>query len=66
MGLGLEINFVFDMKEPLEQYLNLKDKYQFDNRDGLNLIMTGADCDDAGDDKMRLLRQIEKVLETDL
>ncbi|MCA6065758.1 hypothetical protein JI747_001125 [Chryseobacterium sp. RG1] len=66
MGLGLEINFVFDVKEPFEHYLYLKDKYQFDNRNGLNLVMTGEGDDDAGDDEMRLLRQIEDVLQIDL
>lgn len=66
MGLGLEIRWSFDMKEPFQPYLDLKNKYQFDHRDGLNLVMTGADAVDAADDEMRLLRQIEKVLEIDI
>ncbi|PJJ66245.1 hypothetical protein [Chryseobacterium geocarposphaerae] len=66
MGLGLEINLVFDAKEPLEEYLHVKNKYQFDGRSGLNLVMSGEGDVDAGDDEMRLLRQIEKVLQIDL
>ncbi|OCA76883.1 hypothetical protein BBH99_11875 [Chryseobacterium contaminans] len=63
MGLGLEIYLIFDIEEPFEKYLELKDRYLFDHRSGLNLIMTGEG--DAGDED-RLLRQVEKVLNIDL
>ncbi len=63
MGLGLEICFIFDVEEPLSLYLELKDRYFFEPRNGLNLIMTGNG--DAGDEN-RLLRQVEKVLNVDL
>lgn len=62
MGLGLEISFVFDKEESLWQYLNLRDQYCFDGRDGLNLVMTG----DGLEDDDRLLCQIERVLHMDL
>lgn len=62
MGLGLEISFVFDKDEPLQQYLTLRDQYHFDGRNGLNLVMTGEGTED--DD--RLLRQIERALQIDL
>ena len=65
MGFGLEIYLIFDIQEPLDKYLELKDHYLFDHRNGLNLIMTGDDYVDAGDEE-RLLRQVEKVLEVDL
>jgi hypothetical protein len=63
MGFGLEIYLIFDVKEPFEKYLELRDRYNFDHRNGLNLIMTGDG--DAGDED-RLLRQVEKVLNIDL
>ncbi|MFC3161454.1 hypothetical protein SAMN05443633_101540 [Chryseobacterium arachidis] len=66
MGLGLEVYFVFDVEESHQQYIQLREQYNFDHRNGLNLIMTGEDAYDAGDDEMRLLRQIEKILEIDL
>jgi hypothetical protein len=62
MGLGLEISFVFDKEEPLWEYLNLRDQYRFDGRNGLNLVMTG----DGLEDDDRLLYQIERVLCIDL
>ena len=62
MGLGIEISFVFDKEEPLWQYLNLRDQYRFDGRDGLNLVMT----DESPEDDDRLLYQIERVLHIDL
>lgn len=66
MSLGLEIYFVFDVEEPQKQYQELIDLYDFDNRNGLNLVMTGEDAIDVLDDEIRLLRQIEKVLQLDL
>lgn len=63
MGFGLEIYLIFDVEEPFEKYMELKDRYLFDHRNGLNLMMTGEG--DAGD-KDRLLRQVEKVLNIDL
>ncbi|KFF03135.1 hypothetical protein [Chryseobacterium luteum] len=63
MGRGLEISFVFDKKEPLQQYLELMEQYHFDGRDGLNLVMSGDDGLE-GDD--RLLWQIETALDMDL
>ncbi|MGH1516271.1 hypothetical protein [Chryseobacterium sp. JK1] len=65
MGFGLEIYLIFDIKESFDEYLELKNRYLFDHRNGLNLIMTGDDYVDAGDEE-RLLRQIEKVLDVDL
>ncbi|WP_080779839.1 hypothetical protein [Chryseobacterium phocaeense] len=62
MGLGLEISFVFDKEEPLQQYLALRDQYHFDGRDGLNLVMSG----DGTDDEDRLLWQMERALATDM
>lgn len=62
MGLGLEINFVFDKEEPLEQYLALRDQYHFDGRDGLNLVMSG----DGTEDDDRLLWQMARALCTDM
>lgn len=62
MGLGLEISFVFDKEEPLWQYLDLRDQYRFDGRDGLNLVMT----DESPENDDRLLYQIERVLHIDL
>lgn len=62
MGLGLEIDFVFDKEEPLQQYLALRDQYHFDGRDGLNLVMSG----DGTDDEDRLLWQMERALATDM
>ena len=66
MGFGLEIYFVFDVEEPRKEYSELVSHYDFDHIDGLNMIMSGEDVYDAGDNEMRLLRQIEKVLEIDL
>lgn len=63
MGFGLEIYLIFDVEEPFEKYMELKDRYLFDHRNGLNLMMTGEG--DAGDED-RLLRQVEKVLNIDL
>ncbi|MEN5308467.1 hypothetical protein ABE425_13210 [Chryseobacterium cucumeris] len=65
MGFGLEIYLIFDVKEPFEKYLELRDRYHFDHRNGLNLIMTGDGDVDAGDED-RLLRQVERVLNVDL
>ncbi|KXH85056.1 hypothetical protein [Chryseobacterium kwangjuense] len=62
MGLGLEIDFVFDKEEPLQQYLALRDQFHFDARDGLNLLMSG----DGTDDEYRLLWQMERALATDM
>lgn len=62
MGLGLEIDFVFDKEEPLQQYLALRDQYHFDSRDGLNLVMSG----DGTDDEDRLLWQMDRALATDM
>lgn len=62
MGLGLEISFVFDKEEPLQQYLALRDQYHFDGRDGLNLVMSG----DGTDDEDRLLWQMERALATEM
>lgn len=63
MGLGLEIYLIFDVKEPFEKYLELRDRYHFDHRNGLNLMMTG---DGDPGDADRLLRQVEKVLNINL
>lgn len=66
-GLGEEIQFVFDKSEPKERLLELKHKYDFDNRDGLNLIMTGKDMYEIlVEDDERLIRQLEKKLNIDL
>lgn len=62
MGLGLEISFVFDKEEPLQQYPDFWEQYGFDGRNGLNLVMTG----DGPEDDDRLLCQIERVLHIDL
>lgn len=66
MGFGLEIYFVFDVEEPRKEYSELVSRYDFDHRNGLNMMMSGEDAYDTADDEMRLLRQIEKVLEIDL
>ncbi|GAA5090541.1 hypothetical protein GCM10023210_16750 [Chryseobacterium ginsengisoli] len=66
MSLGLEIYFVFDVEEPQSEYSELIRYYDFDHRNGLNTVITGEDAIDVLDDEIRLLRQIEKVLQLDL
>lgn len=61
----MEILFSFDKEEPLNTYIDLRDKYGFDDRDGLSLIMLGIDAYEVGD-KNRLIHQIECQLNIDL
>lgn len=66
---GLEIRFIFDKSEPIEKFLELKHKYNFDGRNGLDLIMTGLDFYEVLDnnsDNERLIGMIEKKLNIDL
>lgn len=63
MGLGLELSFVFDKQLPYD-HEELK-QTSFDQRDGLNLLMTGIDVYEAMED-VRILRQVEKALNFDL
>lgn len=68
-GLGLEIRFIFDKSEPSKKFLELKHKYNFDDRNGLNLIMTGQDMYEVAEDNgynERLIRMLEKNLNIDL
>lgn len=61
----MEIQFIFDKEEPLDTYIDLKDKYNFDDRNGLSLIMLGVDAYEVGNNK-RLIHQIEYQLNIDL
>ena len=61
----MEIQFSFDKEEPLDTYIDLIDKYNFDNRNGLSLIMLGVDAYEAGNNN-RLIHQIEYQLDINL
>ena len=62
MGLGVEIIFVFDVEEPSEIFYELQNKFDFDGRNGLNLLMSGQDAIEVIDDYDRLMRMLEKKL----
>ncbi|MDY0089550.1 MAG: hypothetical protein RBR78_04205 [Flavobacteriaceae bacterium] len=64
-AVGLELKFIFDKIEPIEKYLELREKYNFDARNGLNLIMTGEHWSEI-EDEGRLMTMLEKKLNIDL
>lgn len=61
----MDIQFIYDKSEPLDIFIDLRDKYGFDNRDGLSLLMIGLDAYEVGDDN-RLIHQLERQLDIDL
>ncbi len=64
-AVGLELKFIFDKIEPIEKYLELREKYNFDARNGLNLIMTREHWSEI-EDEGRLMTMLEKKLNIDL
>lgn len=66
MGLGIEIHFIFDVEEPINEIKVLNSYYDFDMRDGLNLIMTGIDYLEVLEENDRLLKRLEKELNLNL
>ncbi|MEP6932110.1 MAG: hypothetical protein ABI850_18955 [Flavobacterium sp.] len=61
----MEIHFVFDKKEPFNTVSELKSKFEFDGRNGLNYIMFGEHWSEI-EDQNRLIHQIESVLNVNL
>ena len=61
----MEIRFIFDKKEAISELVELKSKYNFDDRNGLNYIIVGEHWSEI-EDKHRLIYQIERLLNIDL
>lgn len=61
----MEIRFIFDIKEPLDDLKELKAKYNFDNRNGLDFVMIGEHWSEI-EEENRLLHQIERILNINL
>lgn len=61
----MDIQFIYDKTEPLDIFIDVRNKYGFDDRDGLSLIMLGLDAYEVGDDN-RLIHQLERQLDIDL
>ena len=61
----MEIRFIFDIKEPAYQLNELKLKYNFDDRNGLNFVMLGEHWSEI-EDENRLIHQIERSLNINL
>lgn len=61
----MEIRFVFDKQLSFNIISELKAKYNFDTRNGLNFIMIGEHWSEI-EDENRLIRQIEKLLHVNL
>lgn len=61
----MEIRLIFDKKEPLDKFFELKNKYNFDDRNGLNYVMVGVSWSEI-EDENRLIHQIERNLNLNL
>ena len=61
----MEIRFIFDKKEVISELVELKSKYNFDDRNGLNYIIVGEHWSEI-EDEHRLIYQIERILNIDL
>lgn len=61
----MEIRFIFDEKEACNELVQLKAKYNFDDRNGLNNIMIGEHWSEIEEDN-RLIHQIEIILNIEL
>lgn len=61
----MDIQFIYDKTEPLDIFIDVRNKYGFDDIDGLSLIMLGLDAYEVGDDN-RLIHQLERQLGIDL
>ena len=61
----MEIRFIFDKKELYSELVELKSKYNFDDRNGLNYIMIGEHWSEI-EEENRLIHQIERILNIEL
>lgn len=61
----MEIRFIFDEKEAYNELVQLKAKYDFDDRNGLSNVMIGEHWSEIEEDN-RLIHQIESILNIEL
>lgn len=61
----MEIRFIFDKEEVFNELVELKSKYNFDDRNGLNYIMIGEHWSEI-EEENRLIHQIERILNIEL
>jgi len=61
----MKIRLLFDKIEPNDKFIELKNKYNFDDRNGLNWVMIGEHWSEI-EDENRLIHQIERNLDIDL